>query len=70
MLFLLNALELSGYLNTPNEIYEALNRTEMESWKKSAIAEVNNFLKRKYLLIQSKERYYKQGEIQLELNGC
>ena len=40
-------LELLSNLNTPTTISEALTCEDREIWRKSAIAEVNNFLKRK-----------------------
>ena len=56
IIFSLNCLELSGDLNTPNGIREALNGTENKSWKKSEIVEVNHFLESKPWLIQSKAK--------------
>ena len=56
MIFSLNTLELSGDLNTPNGIDEALNVTEKKPWKKSDISEVNNFLNCKSWLIRSKTK--------------
>ena len=48
-------------MNTPNGIDKSLNGTEKELWRKSAIAEVNNFLKRKYWLIRSKAKLIQAG---------
>ena len=38
MIFSLDSLKLSGDLNTPNGIDEALNGTENKLWNKSSIA--------------------------------
>ena len=43
----LYTLELMSDPETPNTIRQALNGKDKELWRKSAIAEVNNFLKRK-----------------------
>ena len=61
MLFYLNSIWLRGDFNTPNVTDEALNGTEKELWKKSEISKVNNLLKRKYLLIQSKATVLQAG---------
>ena len=43
----LYTLELMSDPETPNTIRQAFNGKDKELWRKSAIAEVNNFLKRK-----------------------
>ena len=42
----LYTLELLSDPNTPTTLNKALNSKDKELWRKSAIAEVNNFLKK------------------------
>lgn len=57
----LNSLELSSDFNTPTTINHALSGPEKELWKKSATAEVNNFLKRGSWIIRDKKKIKENG---------
>ena len=48
-------------MNTPNGIDESLNETEKELCKKSAMAELNYFLKRKSWFIRSRSKLLQAG---------
>jgi hypothetical protein len=57
----LNSMELVNDFDTPNTIHQALNGKEKELWKKSATAEVNNFLKRGSWIIRDKAKVKENG---------
>ena len=57
----INTMELSNDYGTPNTIRQALNGPEKELWRQSAIAEINNFLKRGSWKFIQKDKVLKQG---------
>ena len=57
----INTMELSNDYGTPKTIKQALKGPEKELWKQSAIAEINNFLKRGSWKFIQKETVLQQG---------